>query len=205
MRFRSLFLALAGLTVALGTAEAQRRRGIVDVTPDGSRHGFWLSGGVGYGEESNRFDGESDYTDGLAKPVVSLRLGGTPDPHLRLGGEVAVWWNTFFDDAIQDNITESLASFMLIGQFYPVLRSGLFIKGGAGIGRSAAEPEFGQGVSETGFAVVVGAGYDIPLSRNVSLTPTVDFYKHRFTKANEPTLHERLVQFGVAITVQPGR
>lgn len=205
MRIRWVVLAAIAFLAVAVSAEAQGRRGLVDVTPKSSRQGFWLSGGVGYGEESNRFSDESVWTEGLAKPTLSLRLGGTPDPHLRLGGEVSVWWNTFFDDGIQDNITESLTAFTLIGQFYPILSSGLFIKGGAGIGRSAAEPEFGSGVSETGFVFLAGVGYDIPLGRKVALTPSVDFYRHRFTKANEPTLHERLLHFGIGITIQPGR
>ena len=49
MRYRVAAVSLA-LLVGLGTvqaAEAQRRRGLVDVTPRGDRHGFWLNLGLG--------------------------------------------------------------------------------------------------------------------------------------------------------------
>lgn len=196
---------LAGLATVLGAdaATAQRRRGLEDVTPASDRHGFWLSGGLGYGEESFKFSGDPDYSNGLGAPTVSLRLGGTVNPWLRLGGEATVWWDTFFDEPSGVNITESLASFLAIGQIYPIQRAGLFLKVGGGLGRTGADPQFGPEISETGFAAVGGIGYDLKVGRKVWLTPSIDLYRHWFTERNEPTLNERLIHIGVAITFQP--
>jgi len=44
-------LALGLVVAATDTVDAQRRRGLVDVSPTGERHGFWLNLGVGAGTE----------------------------------------------------------------------------------------------------------------------------------------------------------
>lgn len=199
---RILFLATLGLIVTAPSMLAQGgRRGLVEVSREGTRHGFWISGGLGYGEENYRFDGDAYLAEGLGKPTFALRLGGTPDQHLRLGGEVTVWANPYTDDQGFD-ITETLSSLMIVGQFYPMRTSGLFIKGGAGLGVSAASVEGGNTTTETGFAVNYGIGYDIPLGRTLAITPTVELFKHRFTQRGEPTLHERLFHIGIALTYQ---
>jgi len=200
-------LALAGVLVLIpvGEASAQRRRGLVDVSPDHARHGFWLSVGLAAGGDSYRFSGEPDYSDELWKPTFSLALGGTVNPHFRLGGELKVWADEYFDDVEQVEVTESLVGAMLVGQFYPSRRLGLFLKGGAGISRSGVDIEFGDGTGETGFATLLGAGYEARLGRNIFITPYVDFMQHRSSERNQPTLHERLVSFGVNMTFQVGR
>lgn len=197
----TLLLAVLGGLV-LQSAEAQGgRRGLVEVKPRGLRHGFWLSGGMGYGQESYRFGNEA-FSEELGKPVFSLRLGGTPDEHLRLGGELSSWVNPYTDDEGFD-ITETLNAVSLVGQFYPIRTAGLFLKGGVGIGATAASVAGGNTTTETGFMVQYGAGYDIRLGRSLALTPTVELARHRFTQRNEPTLHERLLTFGIALTYQP--
>src|SRR5262249_14972492 len=69
-------------------AHAQRRRGLIDITPRSDRHGFWINLGVGAGKDRYKFADESGYPswgDAITKPAFSLRLGGTVNPHLRLG------------------------------------------------------------------------------------------------------------------------
>jgi hypothetical protein len=196
-----------GLVLA-GTADAQRRRGLVDITPSGERHGFWLNLGFARGDEQYKFAGDPDWTEGPAKPTFSLRLGGTVNPNFRLGGEVIGWTNRTVVDG--ESATEYLAGLLLIGQFYPSRRAGLFVKGGAGFSRSGVSV-YGPGdSSEDGFAWTVGAGYEIRLSRSLFLTPTVDLMQHRsdgsvIDGVREPALYERLVSVGVALTIQPGR
>lgn len=199
---RLLCLALLGLLVFSADLLAQGgRRGLVELPARGTRHGFWISGGLGYGEENYRFDGEGWLEDGLGKPTFALRLGGTPDQHLRLGGEITVWANPYTDDEGFE-ITESLSSLTLVGQFYPIRTSGLFVKGGAGLGVSSASVAGGNTTTETGFVVNYGVGYDIPLGRTLAITPMVEMFRHRFTQRGQPTLHERLFHIGIALTWQ---
>jgi len=192
---------LLGLSMLLAPAtHAQGRRGLVELPPEGTRRGFWLAGGFGYGKESFRF-GNDPFFDNAEKPVFAFRIGGTPNEHLQLGAEVLTMVNpTTTSDGF--NVTETLTSMNLVGQFYPAPAAGFFIKGGAGIGVSASSLEFSNTLTETGFAVQYGVGYDIKLSRSLALTPTLEMVRHRFTKSGEDTLHERLVHFGVALTWQ---
>jgi hypothetical protein len=203
---RGLLVLVGVLTLfPVGEAVAQRRRGLVDVSPDHARHGFWLAVGLAAGGDSWRFSDEPDYTETLWKPTFSLALGGTVNPHFRLGGELKVWADEYFDEFEQVEVTESLVGALLVGQFYPSRRLGLFLKGGVGVSRSGTDVEFGDGTGETGFSTLLGAGYEARLGRNIFITPYVDLMQHRSSERNQPTLRERLVSVGVNMTFQVGR
>lgn len=212
MRSRLVVTSLSLLLAAASfqSADAQRRRGLVDITPSSDRHGFWMNLGLGAGTESSKFDGEDGYTDGLTKPTFSFRIGGTVNPNLRLGVEVAGWADRHYDDTLQDDVTSYLAGLMLIGQVYPSRKAGFFVKGGLGVTR-VGEDIYGPGdLHEDGFGWTAGLGYEIRLSRSLYLTPTVDLLQHRSQVRDgggvvQPALHDRLVSFGVALTIQPGR
>jgi len=206
---------LAATATALGlltvqSAEAQRRRGLEDVTP-APRHGFWLSGGLAAGSENVRFSNEpGGYGEENVQPAFWFALGGTVNPHLRLGGEVNGWVWDHHDLDTGYQVTDYLAAVLLTGQFYPADRLGLFLKGGVGLSRSGTSISGGSGVGENGFAYLVGAGYDIRLGRTVFLTPLVNLMYHRSNPdPNDPgglgTMHERVFTIGVGITFQPGR
>jgi hypothetical protein len=199
---RLAFLSLAALALVNESAHAQRR-GIVDVSPSHFRRGFWLEGGLGWGYESYKF-GSDDFTESLDKPTVALRLGGTVNPNLRLGAEVAAWWYEY-NDVDGFDVTESLTEVMAVARFYPARNAGLFLKGGVGLGVTAVDGEFVDGTSETGFATVLGAGYEIRVSRSLFITPSVDWYMNRFSQRDDDTLYERLVNIGLSVTWQPGR
>lgn len=62
---------------------------------------------------------------------------------------------------------------------YPDADGGFFLKGGAGM--SYLRSEFGEGsfstsFDKTGWAVLVGAGYDFRVGSNVSLTPCINYH-----------------------------
>jgi hypothetical protein len=106
---------------------------------------FDLRDGLGYSAE-------------LYRPTVSLRLGGTPSSHLRLGGEILGW----IDD--QCSRTELLASLLFIAQLYPATSTGLYLKGGLGLGRNQVEctshpPSIWSSIATPGAAVTaIGSG-----------------------------------------------
>lgn len=192
-------LALAAGTVSpLAAQRRERDRGIVELGPEAARGGFYVGLGLGAGRESYKYSDGLDYTDGLTKPTISIRLGGTPNPTTRVGAEVFGWGSDVAEG------TESFTAVLLTAQIYPMRDAGLYVKGGGGMARSGIDYNNGSSSYETGFAWNVGAGYDIALSHAVGLGPMVDFYKGTFTRRNEPTLSERVLNIGVQVTFQTG-
>jgi hypothetical protein len=101
---------------------------------------------VGAGGEAYDLRDGAGYSGELYRPTVSLRLGGTPSQYVRLGGEILGW----IDD--QGARTESITSVLFITQFYPAPTTGLYLKGGLGLGRHEVDFDNGFGVGDTGFA-----------------------------------------------------
>jgi hypothetical protein len=155
--------------------------------------------GVGAGGESNDFVPGAGYSEAFYQPTVSLRFGGTVGQNLRLGAEVLSWINEEAD------AVESLSSLLFVAQVYPIKAAGLYFKGGLGIGRNAVSFEDGFDVGDTGFAGLVGAGYELRLGRHIYLNPAVDLVGHAYEGRSGGSYRERLVNFGLGILVQPGR
>ena len=172
--------------------------GLVEVS-ESSRRGFWLGLGLGAGGESFELSPSVGYSNALYRPTVSLRLGGTVSQHLRLGGEVLSWINDV------GPAVESLSSALFIAQVYPFSSSGFYVKGGLGIGRNAVDFDDGLDQGDTGFAGLLGAGYELRLSRRFYLNPTIDLVGHRYDDGVVGDYRERLVNFGLGILLQTGR
>ncbi len=73
--------------------------------------------------------------------------------------------------------------FAAIVQFYPASNGGLYISGGAGLGRLSASA-FGESDSESGFGYVFGVGYDFRLGAMFSLTPYFNYFAASISDAN---------------------
>ena len=151
--FRPVAVALLGFAaIVLGPdAAVAQRKGLVEVSPPHYRHGFWLEGTFGWGEESYKFANDP-YNDGLGKPTFGIRLGGTVNPHLRLGFEWTIWVNSYQDvdiDNIPFDVTETLNSFMATARVFPSRNLGLFLKGGAGLGLTYASVDYGNSTSKS--------------------------------------------------------
>jgi hypothetical protein len=189
----------AALMISPALASAQDPPpGLIEV-PESSRRGFWLGLGLGAGGESFDLSPRDGYSDLLYRPTVSLRLGGTVSQHLRLGGEVLSWINDV------GPAVESLSSALFIAQLYPFASSGFYVKGGLGIGRNAVDFDDGFDQGDTGFAGLIGAGYELRLSRRFYLNPTIDLVGHRYDDGLVGDYRERLVNFGLGIVLQTGR
>jgi hypothetical protein len=191
----SLILTLVAL---LPAAAQQPPPGLVEVD-DGNRRGFWLGIGVGAGGESNDVVPGSGYSDLLYQPTFSLGAGGTIGQNLRLGGEVIAWVNEEID------AVESLSSILLVARFYPVKSTGLYLKGGIGIGRNAVDFDTGFNVGDTGLAGLAGVGYELRLSRRLYLNPAVDLVGHTYNSRTGGNYRERLLNFGLGVLIQAGR
>jgi hypothetical protein len=189
----------AALLLLGGTAAAQAPRGLVEVRDESGRRGFWAALGLGAGGEAFDLRDGAGYSDELYRPTISLRLGGTPSRHVRLGGEILGW----IDD--QGPQTESITSFLFVGQFYPSSAAGLYLKGGLGLGRNQVDFDDGFGVGDTGFAGLVGAGWELRVGRRFYINPAVDLVQQRYTGRGGERYRERVLNFGVGVLFQSGR
>jgi len=189
----------AAILLLGGTAAAQQiPRGLVEV-PESDRRGFWGALGVGAGGEAYDLRDGAGYSGELYRPTVSLRLGGTPSQYVRLGGEILGW----IDD--QGARTESISSFLFITQFYPAPTTGFYLKGGLGLGRHEVDFDNSFGVGDTGFAGLLGAGWEVRVGRRIYLNPAADLVQHRYTGRGGERYRERIVNFGVGVLFQSGR
>jgi hypothetical protein len=196
---RRSLIAGAVLLLAGGAVAAQETpRGLVEVN-DSRRGGFWGALGVGAGGEAFDLRDGLGYSEQLYRPTVSLRLGGTPSQYVRLGGEILGW----IDD--QGNRTESITSILFISQFYPAPAAGFYLKGGLGLGRNQVDFDDGFGVGDTGFAGLLGAGWEVRVGRRWYLNPAVDLVQQTYTGRGGDRYRERIVNFGVGVLFQSGR
>ena len=164
-----LTTTLLGLSLLCGsTARAQ--------SYPQTRDGFTISFGVGVGSAGVTCDGCD--TDRETAPALYLRLGGAVRPNLILGGEVNGWSKTVEDSGDEAEVTVATVNF--IAQWYPQPTGGFFVDGGLGVGSMNVKVRV-PGIATisdktTGLGYQVGAGYDIRLTRNFSLTPYATFF-----------------------------
>jgi hypothetical protein len=196
---RDGLLALAAILALGGSVMAQEPPpGLVEVH-ESSRRGFWGALGAGAGGESFDLRDGAGYSAELYKPTISLRAGGTAGRHFRLGGEILAW----IDD--QGGRTETLTSLLFITQLYPANSAGLYLNGGLGLGRNEVDFNDGFGVGDTGFAGLVGAGWEIGVGQRIYLNPAVDLVQHSYTGRGGDRYRERIVNFGMGILFQTAR
>ena len=173
-------LALAAITACLaGAALAQQSRQPV------LRHGFWFSGGLGYGTLGCQgCSGREGSISG------NLSLGGTLSPRVLLGVSTNGWTKS------DSGSTLTVAAITAAVRFYPSATGGFFLTGGLGLGTvSAGINGFGS-ASQTGGAMLLGLGYDIPIGRSVSLTPYWNGYALTYSGGDA-----NVGQLGLGITV----
>jgi hypothetical protein len=132
--------------------------------------GFWISFGLGGGWA------DDDVFDGMEPGFgMHLRMGGSPSQRLLVGGEVIGWLAT--DDGTSTDVFRGQVQ--VIGLYYPSDSGGLFLKGGVGFASREVDTSLsGSDLTLTrdseGFGVDGGIGWDLQLSRNFFLTPSVD-------------------------------
>jgi hypothetical protein len=131
------------------------------------RHdGFWIGFGVGGG--SNMWSG----FDGIrAGGAGYLRLGGTINQQLLLGGESLGWVRS------ENNTTVSYGNTTASVLFYPSLAGGLYLKSGLGFAVRQAEVAVGGGTftgSDAGLGATLGVGYEFRLGNNFFVVPGFD-------------------------------
>ncbi len=149
---RSALATLALLTAVAAAATAQQ---------SDRRKGLWL--GLGLGQAW----GESTCSICLGQesgPALDAGLGGTMSQRLLAGVEATGWVR---------RTSQADRSFLLVtavGTFYPAPGQGLHLKAGIG-GYWYVEQDALYELTTQGLAVQLGAGYDIPITPGLSLSP----------------------------------
>jgi hypothetical protein len=176
-------------TQSVPSPQVERPRPPQTLTPtrrrSQTRDGFWFNAGMGIG-----FAGCEGCIGRDPGASGGLSLGTTLNDKVLLGVGTSGWYRSYANGVMLGGGTIDLRV-----RFYPSLRSGLFLTGGLGLGTVRV----GLGsVSETDYGVgsVFGAGWDIRLRPNVSLTPFYNGF------AVQTSYDQGYVdQFGIGITV----
>jgi hypothetical protein len=159
--------AVVGLLLALGSSPAWAGH------PQ-ERHGFWIGFGAGYGSAAASADCDGCGGNRVGSVSGFLKLGGTLNKNVLLGVETNVWVK---DQG--DNTTLTLGAFTGTVTVYPQATGGFFLKGGLGtsyVSSDFQEESFSSSIEKFGWGFLVGAGYDLRVARNISLTPCVNYH-----------------------------
>jgi hypothetical protein len=167
MCHRSVVLCSLSFVACLASASA------ASAAHPQERHGFWISFGGGVG--SAQISCDDCPSDRETDAVGHVALGGTINKHVLLGGETNLWRKEG-ESGEALNFYNGLATLTV----YPKAASGFFLKGGVGFsfvdyelreGSTTVTLDFGNGLG-----LVAGAGYDVRVGRNISITPAVSFW-----------------------------
>jgi len=158
-RWCTLALAVACGLAAATPAHAQKK------ATGPYREGFWIALGLGWGSATLSCDGCA--TTRYGSSAVTIRLGGTLNRHLLLGGELNAWSRN------KSGVTETVGDMTAVAYFYPSASGTFFIKGGVGV--AVYDANTSPKLQSGGLGVNVGVGIDLYLGRTFSLTPYASF------------------------------
>jgi hypothetical protein len=163
------------------------------------RHGFYIGGGFGYGSAGMTCDGcTADRTNGMSG---YLKLGGTLNPHLRLGVESNGWYKS------EDGVDQTIGFFSGDAYWYPSVSNNFYLKGGVGYSRYKASGG-GNSLETNGVGAAFGAGYDFQVAQSLAVTPFFNYLRQFSGQAsfNGESLGQNgnanVFQFGVGIGYQ---
>ncbi|HEU4699431.1 MAG TPA: outer membrane beta-barrel protein [Gemmatimonadales bacterium] len=157
-----LLAALAALAVTAAPVAAQSAWR----TP-----GAWLGAGIGAG--AGAFTCDACLTSRETGPTLGLAAGVTLTPRFAVAARLDGWVRPH--DGVRDHIGAIGAAAYL----FPFARQGLFVSGGLGLSRARVLTHH-EGTTDrtsaTGLALLAGLGYDLGVTRQVSLTPALEFH-----------------------------
>lgn len=154
----------------------------VTAQPSDRRQGLW--GGVAVAQAWSK----ATCSVCLAQesgPAARASLGGTMSSRLLAGVEATAW--------LKGNSQTERSLFMAtaVGTYYPMPAQGLHLKAGVG-GYWYVEEDAAAEVSTQGLAFQVGAGYDLPISPSLSLSPFATWTSSGFSN---PTRLDKVTRF----------
>ena len=190
MHTARILALLAAFSCAVSAARAQYPQ---------RRDGFWIGFGLGYGSANVECDQCVD-SSGVGGVTGFVKLGGTPSRNVLLGGAINVWGHS---DGTGN--TETMSNVTASVYLYPKAKSGFFLTGGLGFSNYYvnSSPSF----DGTGWGFTAGAGYDIRVGRDVSLTPVVNYVYGGVGDVNESGVgsfatgwKQHVIDFGLGVT-----
>lgn len=165
----SILLLALGLQATTAVAQGRQQ----------TRDGFWFNGGAGFGSRDCR---DCDRQSGV---TVAIGAGGTLSRNVLVGASIDAWTQS----------GGTVAVLLARLRFYPSVTSGFFLTGGLGLGRWRAEGTDANS-SDTGTGELIGLGYDIRVSPNLSLTPFWNWFAMQTTNQDH-----NVGQLGLSLTV----
>lgn len=147
-----VLVSIALLAAGAAVADAQLLHG---------RRGLWV--GLGLGMGSARADC-SICTGRATGPAAHAGAGGTISQRILVGVRGTGW----FENGAEND--RSLVMLAALGTLYPWPDRGFHLEAGIG-GYWYVEEDSANELSTQGLALQVGAGFDLPITRGVSLSP----------------------------------
>lgn len=167
------FSAVLAVLLA-GSASAQQAQ---------TREGFWIGGGLGYGSMGLSCEGCGD-TDRVGAPSGYLKLGTTLRQNVLLGVETNAWTKS------ELGVRLTMANISGAVYWYPMATNGMFVKAGAGYSALDA-----GGGGTNGFGILGGVGYDVRMTKSLSITPVANWFRGGFDGGSANVL-----QIGLGVT-----
>jgi hypothetical protein len=157
---------------------------------------WWESIALGAGSRALRYPGGGEtYGPGSTGATLNAEVGRRVSRHAGLGLEYIGWLGDF-----QEDFFGALQSLLAIARVHPLGAVGPFLKVGGGVATySVYDMVYDELASfDLGVAYVVGAGWDIPMGRDLVISPIIEW--QHFTLAGDRSYHGRLLNVGLMIT-----
>ena len=188
---RALILIATLLACGSNFAEAQRR--------PNDRKGFWFGFGLGSGSAGVECFSCSD--DRISGVSGYIRLGGTLSRSILIGVESNGWLHS------DDFADETIGFGSVVVLWYPARRTPLYLKVGLGGMTYRIDDGFDE-LTATAPSASLGIGYEIRVSRNMSVVPYVNSLVSSSVRVRvngvpattDEDLSLNLFQFGLGVT-----
>jgi len=157
---------------------------------------WWESIALGAGSRALRYSGVDEaYQPGSTGATLTAEVGRRFNQHAGLGLEYLGWLGDF-----QEDFVGALQSLLAIVRVHPLGAVGPFLKVGGGLATySVYDMVYDELASfDLGVAYVVGAGWDIPMGRELVISPIIEW--QHFTLAGDRTYRGKLLNVGLMIT-----
>jgi hypothetical protein len=165
---------------------------------------WWVSGEIGEGQI--KLDSDQQHADRIPAFALAFAGGRQVGEFVRVGVKVDGWLLQAFN--LNDPTAgESVSNVMGVIDVFPSRRSRLFMRGG--LGWASYTNNHPTGWNGSGLGWETGAGYEIPLPRQLRLAPTVEYAAGSLGDVHDPAAPQTgrrysVIEFKLAIVYRFG-